>query len=330
MGILNQEMLTLQDYHQRRDPKGGIAQLVELMSKETAVLQDMPVYPSNLDTGHEVHSRTYLPRPEWGRINKGVKPTKTRSTKYVETIGFQEFMIAIDARQNAGGNMLALRASELAGHAEAMGQSLETSVLYQSTKADPEAIMGLAPRYDDINGLAKNQIIQATPGASGNDFTSIWLVNWGPRKVYGVFPKDQKDAAAGLINIDRGKDMWDDGDGGKFEAYVSILRQYIGVVVEDYRCAARITIKTSDLTASGDVIVPAMMRAIHRVKSSGTGRTVFYANKLISEYLDLQARDSVKNSTLAIKEIGGQPILSLRGIPIRSTEMITNEEASLV
>lgn len=328
MSVLSQEMLTLQDYHQRRDPKGGIAQLVEAMTKETAILKDMPVYESNKDTGHEVHTRNYLPRPEWGRINKGIRPTKTGTTKHVEAIGFLEFMIALDTRFNPGGNIMELRAQELAGHSEAMGQTVETSLLYQSTAADPESIVGLAPRLDDPNGPAKKQIIQVHT-APGNDYTSIFLVHWGPKKVYGVFPKGQQ-GTAGLVNEDLGKQVWDDGEGGKFTVYANILRQYLGLVVEDKRCVGRVHLKTGSLSETGDDIVPAMMRLIHRVKTTGTGRTAFYVNPFIAEILDVQARNAVKNSTLAIKEIGGEPVLTLRGIPIRSTECITNTEAALV
>lgn len=328
MSVLSQEMLTLQDYHQRRDPKGGIAQLVEAMTKETAVFKDMPVYESNRDTGHEVHSRNYLPRPEWGRINKGIKPTKTGTTKYVETIGFLEFMITLDTRLNPGGNIMQLRAQELAGHAESMGQASETAVLYQSTAADPESIVGLAPRLDDLNGPNKKRIIQVHSDG-GNDYTSIFLVSWGPKKVYGVFPKGQK-GTAGLVNEDLGKQLWDDGEGGKFTVYANILRQYLGLVVEDQRCVGRIQLKTSKLSGTNDDIVPAMISLKHRVKTTGTGRTVFYVSPTVAEVLDLQARNAVKNSTLAIKEIGGEEITTLSGIPIRSTECITDNEAALV
>ena len=55
-------------------------------------------------------------------------------------------------------------------------------------------------------------------GASGNDQTSIWLICWGPQTAFGIFPKGSQ---AGIKFKDLGTQLWDDGTGKKFEAYVS-------------------------------------------------------------------------------------------------------------
>lgn len=329
MAVLQTEMLTLADYHKRKDPKGGITQLIELTTKESAIFKDAPFYPSNKEDCEQVTARTSLPSADaWGRINKGTKPTKTDVDRWQEPIGFKEFLIALDARNNpAPGALMQMRAQELAGHAEAMAQGWERAFLYHNVDENPDGIMGLIPRLDDIsNPQIKQRVISATPGAKGTDFTSALLVCWGPKKTYGVFPPGFA-KTAGLEHEDMGKVMWEDGEGGKFPAWVSILRQWAGLVVADIRSVARGQFKVSTLDAKDTTVRDTLIRMIHRVKLSGMGRPVIYVHPYLAEILDLQAAHGMTH--LTVKSYMGEELVHVRGIPIRVTEALSTSETSV-
>ena len=61
MTIPNGNNLTLADWAKRIDPDGKEAVVVNLLSQNNEILQDMMWQPGNLPTGNETTQRTSLP-----------------------------------------------------------------------------------------------------------------------------------------------------------------------------------------------------------------------------------------------------------------------------
>ncbi len=59
------------------------------------------------------------------------------------------------------------------------------------------------------------------------------------------------------------------------------------------------------------------------------GRLVFYCNRIIRTYLDLQAMNKT-NVLLRIEEFNGKPITTFRGIPVRTVDAILSNETQVV
>jgi hypothetical protein len=74
-------------------------------------------------------------------------------------------------------------------------------------------------------------------------------------------------------------------------------------------------------------IIEAMVTAYHQLKDTKTGRLAFYCNRAVGTYLHLQALSAVKNSTLTISEVGGRPVTTFLGIPVRETDSILSTES---
>ena len=329
MAAIGSGNLTLLDQIKRRAPDGSIARVVEVLTQRNAVLQDAVWKEGNLPTGHRFVSRTALPSIAFRRFNEGVATSKSRTAQIDETCGMLEGWSAIDVElAKLNGDEAAFRMTEAIAFAQSMNNQVEQSFIYSSSKTAPEQIMGLSPRMDAITGAQyPNQIIPCSAGASGNDQSSIWLVGWGDTTVYAIYPKG---STGGLEHNDRGILPWDDGTGKKFDAYISNWKWKFGLCVEDARYLVRIpNVDTSMIAANGFDIIEAMVKAYHQIYDPNNARLAFYVNRKIATYLHLQALEATKTSTLRVEDIGGKPVLTFLGVPVRQTDAITNTEAPL-
>ncbi len=328
MATIGNSVATLTDHLKRLDPNGAVANVVELLSKQNPLVEDMLWKEGNLPTGHRVTSRTGLPSVGWRRLNQGVAPSKSTTEQYDETCGILEGYSTIDTRLAAlNGNTAAFRASEELAFVEAMFQELETAMFYASSNVDPEKPQGLAPRLNSTTGRAGSQVLPVDSGASGNDQTSIYGIVWGDKSAYGIFPKG---STAGLERKALPDEMIDDGTGKQYLAHRAHWGLNAGLAVEDYRQVVRLAnIDTGSLSGTADTLIPAMIEAYYQLHKPGTGRLVWYANRRVQTYLHLQARANVKNSTLSIEMVEGKPVTTFMGAPIRISDAILNTEAAV-
>ena len=326
MATIGNNVATLTDHLKRLDPNGNVAHVIELLSRNNPLVQDMLWKEGNLPTGHRVTSRTALPVPRFRRINEGVERSKSTTEQFDEACAIMDAYTAVDTKLAAlNGNTAAFLASEEVAFVEAMFNDLETGMFYSNVATSPEAFQGLAPRLNSTTGRAGSQIVKADSGASGNDQTSIYGVVWGERSVTGIFPKGSK---AGIQRTPLQDEMVDDGTGKEYLAHRAHWSLQPGLAVEDYRQVVRVAnIDTSALSASADNIIPAMIDAYYRINKPQGGKLIWYANRRVQTYLHLQARNAVKNSTLSIEIFDGKPVTTFLGSPIRISDGILNTES---
>ncbi len=328
MATVNATLPTLLDNVKRTDPNGAIAQVVELLTKKNPILEDAVWKMGNIETGERVTSRTGIPGIAWRRLNEGVAPSKSVTDQYDETCGMLSGMSVVDVEvAKLNGNEASFRASEDTAFLQAFNNEISTGLFYHSTLSAPEKFNGLTPRFNSSTATWGNQVILGG-GSSAN--TSIWLVAWSPQTVYGIYPRG---SVGGLQPKDLGEQIWDDGTGKKFIAYVMQWMWKCGLVVKDARYVSRIcNIASGSLTSdasSGAKLIELMVQAYHKLYDTTTGRLAWYCNRTVGTYLHLQAMNAVKNSTLTIEMVGGKPITYFLGVPIRETDAITNSEATV-
>lgn len=331
MPTINNTNMTLLDIARRKDQAGNIATVVEMLSRDNPLLgEDVVWREGNLDTGFKVSRREGLPQVTWRRLNEGVIPSKSDVGEYVETCGLMSALSKVDikALESAGSpsEAAALRAQEDSGFQQAFRNELERAMFYESTRTNPERMMGLSPRFDSVAAWPNNLISSTAGGApSGADQTSIWLVVWGDNTVFATFPKGTK---AGFEMIDRGDQLVRDGNGNEYFAKVSEYNWRVGLVVRDYRYIVRIAnVDTSGLSYTGNALIQDMAKALERVQDLNAGRAAFYCNRRVREYLRLQAMDTVKNGTLTMEQVAGKPVVMMGGVPVRRTDALLNTEA---
>ena len=332
---LNATALTLADWSKRLDPDGKIPVIAEMLSQTNEILEDMMFVEGNLPTGHRVTIRTGLPSVYWRQINQGVPRSKSTTAQVDEGTGMLEAYSAVDQKlAELAGNLANFRLSEDFAFIEAMNQGMAKNLMYGNVATNPAAYTGLATRYGTISGAGNAQNILDAGGTSTNN-TSIWLVGWGEQTVFGTFPKASK---AGLIHTDVTTNAPIlDANGNPYQAYQTHYEWHNGLVVKDWRYAARIcNINTANLVAQSAAadLITLMSRVLDRIPNFGMCKPAFYMNRTVYSMLRVQAMNKSQNA-LAI-ESGlnqfGNPTkwLSFQGIPLRRVDQIVNTEARVV
>lgn len=320
---------TLLDVTKRLDPDGSIAAIGELLTEKTPILEDMPFYEGNLATGHRHTVRTGLPTPTWRKLYGGVQPTKSTTAQITDTCGMLEAYSEVDKRvADLNGNTAAFMLSESKPHLDGMAKELGRAVIYSNEGTAPEAIHGLAPRFNLTTAENGQNIINH--GGSGSDLTSAWLVVWGPDTVFGIYPKGSK---AGLQMENKGQVTIEniDGNGGRMEAYRTHYAQDFGLAVKDWRGVSRVAnIDSSiiNIDASAKDLVRSFIIASERIEDLGAGRPVMYVNRHVATRLRLGILEKVANN-LTFETVGGKRVMMFDEIPIKRLDSILNNETTI-
>lgn len=330
MATLAASVLTLADWAKRNDPDGKTAVVVELLNQDNGIIDDMLWKEGNLPTGELVTVRTGLPTPVWRLLNQGVTPTKSATAQITEQCGMMEDWVEVDVDlANLNGNVESFRMSEAEAHLEGMSQEFAATLFYGNSGVSPEEFTGLAPRYSSLSAANGQNIVRG--GGSGADNSSIWLIGWGFKSVYGVFPKGSK---AGITHENLGIQTVQTSTGigtGRMRAYQDHWQWKCGLVLKDWRFVVRgcnIDISALTTESSNADLIKLMIRMIHRLPNMTGIRPVFYANRTIKEMLDIQCM-SKTNVHLNAGEEEGKRRLSFSGIPIKTCDALTEAEATV-
>lgn len=329
MVVLAAQNPTLLDLARRLDPDNRIADIVELLNQENEILTDMTWLEGNLPTGHRTTVRTGIPEPTWRKLYGGVQPTKSTTAQVTDNCGMLEAYAEVDkALADLNGNTNEFRLSEDKPIIEGIAQEIAQTVFYGNEGTAPETFTGMSPRYNSTTAPNGENIILG--GGAGADNQSIWLIVWGPNTMHGIVPKG---STAGLKVEDKGQVTVEnvDGVGGRMEAYRTHYRQDAGLSVRDWRYAVRIpNLSKAAFTpdaATGPNLPNLMFSAIERIPNLSAGRAAFYMSRGTRTTLRQQSSGLVRNSTLTIDMLGGVPVMSFHGIPVRRVDALAANEA---
>lgn len=341
---------TLADLTSRIDGAGKQAIIAEMMSQAIAIAEDAPMKEASEIGGHEFVFRTSIPAGAWRQINQGVPYAKSTTAKSRVGLGSLEDYSQVDRLlAELSGDIDMFREGEDVAFLEGMGQTIEQTHWYGNTAATPAEFMGLSTFYNTVSTTtAQNAANVLDGGGTGSSNASIWLICWGMRTIYDVYPRGSK---AGLAMEDKGDTVPGfDSLGNRFEAYTSWFRQLIGVVPEDWRYGARIAnidTTTAGLAGPNALDIFATIRQLlllppHLSKStSGITKTdapdepapgirpVLYVNRTVRHWMDVQAiRD--RNVLLRMEDYAGIPVDGINGIPIKISDQLLTTEARVV
>ena len=325
------------DWAKEVDPDGNTAQIIEILDQDNEILTEMLWKEGNLPTGEQTSVRTGYPTATWRLLNAGTPNSKATSAQITENVGMLTARSQIDKDEaSLNGNTNAYRFNENVAHMEGMSQEMAATLFYGSA-ANPEEFVGFSPRYNDLDAANGQNILDA--GGASTDNCSIWFVGWGPRSVFGVFPKG---SSAGLQHEDLGLGDAFDASNNRFRAYMDDYSWKAGLVVKDWRYAVRIAnIDVSDLagqtgsqaSTAATAIIKLMSRAIDRLPRVTGVNTSFYCNRTVLSHLRIAALDK-SNSAVTIEaalDQFGKTIHTMMflGHPVRVTDALTIAEAEV-
>ena len=331
MATIGTGVLTLVDWAKRLDPDGSIAVVGELLAQSNRILDDALFMEGNLPVGHRTTVRTGLPSVAWRLLNQGIAPSKSTTAQVDEQCGNLEAWCEVDKQlAELNGNVAAFRLSEARAFIEAMNQEMSQTMFYGNSGVNPEEFLGLSPRYSLTTAGNGQNILLAGGAAPSVDFSSIWLVGWGDQSVFGIFPKG---STAGLSHEDLGIETVETTAGiagNRMRAYRDHWVWRCGIALRDWRYCVRIAnIDIPRLLAgTGADLSEFMIKAIHRIPDLGMCRPVFYMNRSVFEYLDIQRRnDVILGGGITYQNVDGILVPTFRGVPVRISDSLTEAEA---
>src|SRR6266576_3396509 len=163
MATIGSTALTFADWAKRLDDDYRIANIVELLSQNNEIMDDMLVVQGNLPTGHKTTVRTGLPQATWRVLNQGVPNAKSTTAQIVDTCGNLETYAVIDKDiADLNGNTAEFRLSEVRAFLEGMSQQVAQVLIYGNQGVNPERFTALAPRYSTLtvaNSQTANNVL---------------------------------------------------------------------------------------------------------------------------------------------------------------------------
>jgi hypothetical protein len=338
-------VLNLLDWAKRLDPQGNTADVINLLSQDNEILDDMMFVQSNGPTSHRTTVITGEPSVSFRQLNGGVTPSKSTTDQIDEPMGIIETYSEIDKDLcELNGNGAAFRLSETQPFLSAINKLAVQTLIYGDAGVNPDRFNGINTRYAVGTGTSyQNSMINAaaTTGAgSGSVYSSILLVSWGQNTVHGIFPPGSN---AGITSEDKGVVTVETATGiggGRMEAYRTRWQWKLGLAVRDHRYIVRAANVNTGAGAGGiqsstaQNMVTVMSRMLDRIPSFGGGKPVFYMNRTLYSYLRLQALSSSNYAvsiTPALDQFGnpqrGQ--MQFSGIPIRRLDQMLTTDAEV-
>ena len=303
----------------KRTLNKNVLEVAEVLAEINDFVNDSFWTESNQQFSHKHVRRLALPQGTYRRFNKGVPTEASQTVDIVEDIGMLSTYSELDKDLVEGNNNPKLfRWQEDKGFLEGLAQTFADTFIYGNRATDPEKINGLATRYNAVGGNVWSA------GGSGDDLTSIWIVQWGLDKVFFVYPRGS--ATVGIRVVDKGQVTLEDDDGNKFEGYRTFFESKHGLVIRDERSVQRIcNIETSGETNIFDPKI--LVRAINHMPMKAKG-AVIYVNETIGSQMDNNAMDKT-NVYYTSREVYGQPVTFFRGIPVHRCDAILDTESAL-
>jgi len=339
MAALGSKLLTLADVAKSKNKQ--IGKVAEVLVQENPMLEDIPYMEMNEGTKHTEEIRSSLPEVYYRKANQAIPASKSTTEEREFTAAHFESKSQIDeavAKRGGADRVAYNRWNQAQGHIQAHAIEHANLTIYGSPTSSNRKVAGFMDIYSTLatSEPTSEQIVDA--GGSGSDNTSILLIHWGERSVFGVYPSGTQ---AGLKRTDRSaggklvqiQALDSDGNAGSFWGYEEQFEIDHGLVVKDYRQAGRIAnIDVSALTSgiSAADLIDLMISLAYKIHNPSNGMGVWYMNRTLEAMLHKQALTKVgAGAGLTFENFGGKQILTFLGRPIRRADALLNSEAAV-
>ena len=306
----------------------------EVLNRKCPLTRILPMMESNQIMSNIDSRRSYIPAPGTRRFNVGVAPTASHKTPFTDPIAMVEDYSEVDyALWKIQNNPNQWRQDEDAAHMEGLTEKIEDLLWYASLATDPAAINGLATRFNSLTKRPNNDSgypynVISNGGASSGSMTSLWLIEFGKNKVFGIYPKNMP---GGLLIEDLGRETSNTGTGTS-PTYMEVLRShfawYMGITVKDERCVQRI----ANILPTGTTNIldeDVLIKAINQLPGGGEAPgTAIFCTRNIKTQFDVRAKDKT-NVYYTPDEVWGGRITRFQGVPIFMAERLLETETTV-
>lgn len=331
-------LLTLADVAKGKDKK--IGKVAEVLVQHNHMNKDIPYMEMNGGTIHTEDIRSGLPEVYYRKANQPIPASKsTTEERTFQSAQFEsKSQIDRDVARRGGMDRVSYnRWNQAQGHLQAHANEQASLMVYGSPSSSNRKTAGLADIFSTLatSEETSKQILDAG-GTDSSDNTSIYKIHWGERSIFGIYPKG---TVAGLQRIDHsaggklvkipGVDV--NGNAGDFWGYEEEFITNHGLVVKDYRQAARIAnIDVSNLVSGSGAadLIDLMISADYKIDSQENGQGVWYVNRTIEAHLHKQALTKVgAGAGLRFDNYQGERVLMFLNCPVRRMDAILLTES---
>lgn len=341
---------TINDVISRTTSEGNMGVIAEMLATSSQIYEDMLMKEASEIGGHEFIFRTSIPTGYFTTYNRGVPVAKSTTNKGRVGIGRLEVYSQIDYRLAMDtGTPEDYRLSEDQAFIQGMSQTMAKTIFYGNTAVDPAQFMGFSSFYNTVNpALQPNAVNVLDGGGTGSSNSSLWLIGWGEREIFGIYPRG---STGGFIHENLGRDRpGRDSAGDLFETLTSRFEHKLGICPMNWQYGVRLA--NLDVTSNGlngpnaDDLFVQMARMVRQTpvgtkESSGITqldapsdpspgvRFSFYSNRTVTHFMEVQSIRG-RNVLLHMDEYAGRTIMSYRGYPIKIVDQLLTTEAQVV
>lgn len=319
-----------------------IGKVAEVLVQTNEMLNDIPYMQMNDGNIHREEIRSALPAVYYRKANQAIPASKTTTEERSFSAAHFESKSQMDeavAKRGGADRVPYNRWNQAQGHIQAHAIEHAALTIYGSPISSARKTPGFFDVFSTLSASepTSKQIIDA--GGSGSDNCSILRVQWGERSVFGIYPAGSQ---AGLKRTDRNKGgqlvqinaLDSTGAAGNFWGYEEQFEVDHGLVIKDYRQAARIANISTGALKSGNAaadLVDLMISANYKIFNPADGMGAWYVNRTVEAILHKQALAKVgAGAGITFDNYQGRKVMMFLGAPIRRMDALLSTEAQVV
>jgi hypothetical protein len=312
-----------------------------ILDRKCPLVRILPMIKANEIMSNIGSRDSLIGNPGTRRFNEPILPTLTRSTQISEPIALFEDYGEVDRDLCYIQNEPAVwRMNQDRRKIEGMTQKLEATLFYGSMANDPGVINGLATRFGVStylpNGDASWPYNVILGGGSGSTCSSIWIIEFGPHKVFGIYPPN---LPGGLQIRDLGEQTKEINSSGNLNAMYQVLRThyqwFIGIEIDDERCVQRYANINAAVAAEQNIFDEEILITLKN-QLPGMGEapgTAIFMDRSLKTQVDIRAVTQKMNTYFtqdqATGDVWGRAVTRFQGIPIFVAEKLLDTETAI-
>jgi len=369
MSVISSNYYSFKDLAIQMGKDMSEADVINMASRNKPIIEDALALPCNDGTKHKTLIKKGLPTYVLKALYGGVPASRGNKMQVEDTCSVIATAAEIETDYidifEKAEDKKSARLEEASDHVEALGQGVETLVIYGNSSTNPRAPRGLVQRFSSLTAENGKNIVHGAGTIAGGDSgkcTSVWFITWDSSTLHLIYPKGSK---AGVNQVDNGK-INKEGPEGTYFVYRDDFSWQVGVSLRDWRYVVRVagidtenllafinaqkTVKyfssanaltanantpgapdtVSSLVASADNIAGLFKLAYyqHEGRNQQKGKTFIYANTMVVAALDFMVDLGLPGFSRSEIENGSE-VLKFRGIRIRECAAILNTEDPL-
>jgi len=335
--------LTMLELIRREDPKGNLAQIIDVLSQENRILEDITWLECNAGTYYEDTRVASEPSGSERSYDEGVNGEAGVTEKIIEPTCLFNALSETDVmKYQHSPDPAGARAQEDDIFAGGMTKTFVSRLFDGNRDTDPRMIMGINNRtlYSTLQTAgSETDVFDNAQGnaSSTSNKTSIYCIQWGAKRVNCIYPRnDPRGGSSSTLPIkmeDYGKSIQTDPGGTKKRpVWQTWFTNDFGIFIHDYRCIKRVVnISTTNIDEVDDFgfSEKPLIRLYNQLHYGGAG-AVLYCNRTVLTQAALRADE--KGNAYFTQQTEGEgpfakPVTRFWGIPMKLVEQIGNDQA---